>query len=90
MLILNTHQQDNVSFNVGDDLKIFNFNATEGDQINLSQEFGISNAEEFVQRIEDIEHDGHTLEVDLGQLGEIEIVGITSEDITWDIVNFSS
>ncbi|WP_067223376.1 hypothetical protein [Marinomonas gallaica] len=88
VLILNPHQQDSVSFNVGDDLKIFNFNASEGDQINLSQEFGISSAEEFMQHIEDIEHDGHTLEVDLGELGEIEIVGITSEDITWDIVNF--
>lgn len=90
VMILNTGEQDNVNFNVGDELEIFNFNASEGDQINLAQEFGINNAQEFVQHIEEIEHDGHTLEVDLGQLGEIDIVGIASEDITWDIVNFGS
>jgi hypothetical protein len=89
IMVLNTEQQDNVNFNVGDDLKIFNFNASEGDQINIAQEFGISDVQEFTQHIQEIEHDGNTLEVDLGQLGEIEIVGIASEDVTWDIINFS-
>ena len=89
-IVFQSGQQDKFTLNPGDNVNISNFNADEGDQIILSDTFGIHSFIQLVKQIDDIDYECSRLEVKFENNTSVEFTGILTQDAVWGLFNFSA